>query len=147
MGMMILSLALVIEIAFAAYCIRTKSYAKKIRGIIRIASLGIFTLFTFTMIVKWSFRWYAFFALLLLWAILGVVTFVRKKADTEEYQTKKVIRKAVTACIMIIIVMIPLFIFPPYERIKATGKWNVASEIFTYTDRSRLETYTDTGEN
>ena len=36
---------------------------------------------------------------------------------------------------------------PIYKTLEATGKYQVATAIYTYTDLSRIETYTDTGEN
>jgi hypothetical protein len=101
--------------SFTAYCIRFKSYAKKKRSIVRMASLSALTIFPPTLLTKRRFRRYAFFALLRIGAILGVVAFVRKKRDTEEYQTSKLIKKTVAASLMIVIAMMPEIIFPQYQ--------------------------------
>ncbi len=40
-----------------------------------------------------------------------------------------------------------LILFPPYKEPAVTGSCKVAIEEFTWVDKSRVETYTDTGEN
>ena len=48
---------------------------------------------------------------------------------------------------LVLIVLIPAFIFPQYTPPKVTGNHAVATVNYTYTDTSRIETFTNTGEN
>ena len=58
MGTIVLLIALVVEIAFAAYCTITKSNQEKVRSYIQIGSLAAFVLFALISVIRWSFRWY-----------------------------------------------------------------------------------------
>ena len=73
MGSIILFAAFAIELAFAAYCIHSGSYHPVTRSIMRIGAFAAFALLIITSIVEWSFRWYAFAALLLIWSLVGAI--------------------------------------------------------------------------
>ena len=49
--------------------------------------------------------------------------------------------------LLVFIVLIPALIFPQYTPPRVTGKHAVATVNYTYTDKSRIETFTNTGEN
>jgi dienelactone hydrolase len=50
--------------------------------------------------------------------------------------------------VLIFVFTLPAIIFPQHVTvIETTGKYQVATSTYTYTDISRVETYTDTGEN
>jgi dienelactone hydrolase len=49
--------------------------------------------------------------------------------------------------VLVLIVLIPALILPQYTPPKVTGKHEVATVNYTYTDKSRIETFTNTGEN
>jgi dienelactone hydrolase/FtsH-binding integral membrane protein len=147
MGTILLIIALVIEAAFAAGCIVTKSNQAKVRSYVRIGAFAAFVLFTLASIIQWSFRWYALAALLLVWAALGAWTLIARKAEKDEYKAKSIVRRAIGALLLVVIVMVPAFIFPQHQSPKITGKYEVATVNYTYTDKSRIETFTNTGEN
>ncbi|HNU95181.1 MAG TPA: alpha/beta hydrolase, partial [Bacillota bacterium] len=65
-----MSAAFAVELVFAAYCILSMSYQATSRSIMRIGAFAMFVLLTITSIIEWSLRWYAFAALLLIWALL-----------------------------------------------------------------------------
>lgn len=44
------------------------------------------------------------------------------------------------------VAMLAAIIFPQYKEIATTGSYNVETALYTWTDESRVETYTDTGE-
>lgn len=44
-------------------------------------------------------------------------------------------------------VLIRLILFPPYDEPRVTGSHTVETQEFTWVDESRIETFTDTGEN
>ena len=45
------------------------------------------------------------------------------------------------------ILFVKVILFPPYQPPEVTGDHEVATQEFTWVDESRVETFTDTGEN
>lgn len=147
MGTYIFLTAVVVEIAFAVFCIRTKSNQRRLRSIIRIVALAGFILLIILSVFEWSFRYYALAALLLLLALMGAVTLIRKSEERKVYKTGRIIRKAIGMTVLIFIITLPAIIFPQFKPIKPTGTYQVAASAYTYIDTNRVEAYTNTGEN
>lgn len=147
MGTIVLIIATVIEVAFGVYCIATKSNQKKIRGWVRISAFATFVIFTLASVIEWSFRWKLLAAILLIWAVIGGVSLIRKKADKKEYKTAPIVFKAIAMWLIVVIAVTPALIFPQYKLPEMTGKYKVNTVVYTYTDISRIETFEDTGEN
>ena len=147
MGAFIFLMSVVIEIAFAVFCIITKSNQKKVRSIIRIAAFISFVLFAVLPIIDWSFRYYTLAALLLLLAVIGAVALIRKKEEKRSYKPMRVVLKAIGMTVLIFVLTLPAIIFPQHKAMATTGEYQVATVTSPYTDTSRVETYTDTGEN
>jgi dienelactone hydrolase len=145
MGTIILNIAFIAEIAFAVYCIVTKSNQEKVRSYIRIGALVAFVLFALVSIIQWSFRWYGLAFLLLVWAVLGAWTLIRKKAE-KEYQARTIVRRAIQGFLLICLVLLPALVFPQHQSPKVTGTHPIATVSYTYTDQNRVETFTNTGE-
>jgi dienelactone hydrolase len=147
MRIIVLFIAAIIESAFAVYCIRSKSNQKRTRSIVSIGIFALFIVFALVSIIKWSFRWYSLAVLLFVWAVLGALTLIRNKEDKKEYKRRRIISKAICMFLLVVIALAPAFIFPEYEMIETTGEFKVETVLYTYTDKNRMETYTDTGEN
>lgn len=147
MEKILLLIAVIIEVAFAVYCIHSKSNQKKTRNIMRIGIFGSFIVLSLVSIIKWNFRVKVLAVLLLIWAVLGAWNLIREKADKKEYKSGRVIRKAIFTVLLVFITLIPAFVFPEFEMIETTGEFKVATALYTYTDENRIETYTDAGEN
>lgn len=146
MGSIILILALVIETAFAIYCMITKSNQKKVRSFVRLGAFAAFVFLTLVSVIQWSFRWYMLAALLLVWAALGVWTLIGKREEKKEYKTSRIVLKAFAMLLLVVITVTPALIFPQYKLPKMTGTHAIATAKYTYTDESRTETFTNTGE-
>lgn len=54
---------------------------------------------------------------------------------------------AVGILLLLAITLIPALVFPKHEFIETTGGYQVATALYTYTDKNRIETYANTGEN
>lgn len=147
MGLIVLFIALIIEVGFAIYCISSKSYQKKTKSFISIGLLAIFVLFTLISVIQWGFQWKLFAALLFIWAIIGGIFLLRNREDKKEYKTQKIILKTIAMVLLIIIAVTPAIVFPQYDMPETTGEFQVDTAIYTYTDDSRKETFTNTGEN
>ena len=140
-----LSAAFAVELVFAAYCIHSMSYQATSRSIMRIGAFAMFVLLTITSIIEWSLRWYAFAALLLIWALLGAIALVRKGLDGAAFTTGSVIKNGVLAFLAVLLALSPALIFPQYKPPQTTGAYDVETVTYTYTDEDRDEMYSDTG--
>jgi predicted dienelactone hydrolase len=147
MGTIILTIAFITEVVFAAYCVITRSNQEKVGSFIRIGALGMFVLFTLVSVIQWGFRWYLLAVLLLIWAVLGTWTLVRNKAEKQEFRVGRTVLSAIGMFLLVLIALIPALILPQYTPPKITGTHEIATVNYTYTDQSRIETFTNTGEN
>jgi dienelactone hydrolase len=146
MGTIILMIAFVMEVAFAAYCIITKSNQQRVRSFVRTGALAAFVLFILVSVIQWSFRWYGLAALLSVWAVLGAWTLIGKKPE-KQYKTRAIVLKAIGALLLVCLAILPELILPQHRLPRVTGTHAVATANYTYTDKSRIETFANTGEN
>jgi dienelactone hydrolase len=147
MAAILLNITVVIEVAFATYCFVSKSNQRRVRNFIRIGALAAFVLLALASVIHWGFRWYGLATLLLVWAALGAWALIGKKAENPEYKTRAIVRRAIGTLLLVFLVMVPAFIFPQYKLPPMTGSHPVATVNYTYTDKNRIETFTNTGEN
>ncbi|MDW7656205.1 MAG: alpha/beta hydrolase [Bacillota bacterium] len=141
-------MAVIVETAFAAFCMITKSNHASERSMIRIASFIGFVLLAVLPIIDWSLRYYALASLLLLLAIIGVKSLIHKKGDKREYNAVRVVLRAIGMSALIFTFTLPAIIFPQNKPVvAATGEYQVLTQTYTYTDVNRVESYTDTGKN
>jgi dienelactone hydrolase len=145
-GTIILIIAFITETAFATYCMITRSKHEKVRSFIWIGALAAFVLFTLASVIQWSFRWYGLAALLFIWAALGAWRLVGKKAEKKAFSARRSVIDAITMLLLVCIALTPALILPQYMLPRVTGKHQVATVSFTYTDERRIETFTNTGE-
>ena len=69
------------------------------------------------------------------------------KKKTKGIKNKLVVAGIVVAMIILLVIFVPRWLFPPYEPPTGTGKYKVAMETFTWEDKNRKETFSDTVEN
>jgi dienelactone hydrolase len=146
-GTYLLMIAFVFEAAFAIYCMIAKSNLTKVRNLARIGAFALFVTFTLASVLEWSFRYYALAVLLLLLAIIGAVNLIRHPEERKPYNAPRIVWKAIGMTVLISIVTLPAILFPQHRAMETTGKYQVATANYTYTDTKRVETYTATGEN
>lgn len=147
MGTLILIITLAAEAAFAAYRIVTQSSQRRVGSFLRIGALAAFVLATLFSIIRWSFRWYGLALLLLIWAVLGAWTLIGRKAEKQDYSARRIVVKSIAGLLLVGIVVVPALIFPQVTLPKATGNHPVSTASFTYTDESRIETFTTAGDH
>lgn len=135
------------EISFAICRIFSKSDLAKIRSIARISFFIVFTILILTSIVQWGLRWYTFTGLLLIWAILGAVTLLRKNHCNPVYRTSQVLGNAAAMIFFGAIALVPALLFPQYTPLQPTGNYEVETLVDTYIDFNRVETYSKKIEN
>jgi dienelactone hydrolase len=147
MGTTILIIAFIVEIAFATYCIVTKSNQRRVRNFMRIGALAAFVLLALLSVIHLGFRWYLLTLLLLVWAVMGAWVLFRRKADQGDFKTPRIVGKAILTLVLVFLALIPLLIFPQTKLPPMTGSHPVATAKYTYTDPNRIEAFTNTGEN
>ncbi|MGG3449922.1 alpha/beta hydrolase family protein [Domibacillus aminovorans] len=147
MGTLLLFIALIFEIAFAIYCMVTKENHKKIKNWIRIAVFIAFVMLTLSPVIVWSFRWVMFAILLFILAVKGTVSLIRNKANTQTYKTSNIVWKSIIMILALVFALAPALVFPQHTLPKGTGEYEVATATYTYTDKNRIEEFTDKGHN
>lgn len=147
MGIIIVMIAAVFEVVFAAFCIWTQSNQQKIRGMVRIGAFAVFVIFTLVSVIEWGFQWIALAFLLLIWALLGLWTLLRRKEKHKVYKWGRIVGHAVFMFILVIIAAAPAIVFPQYRLPQVTGEYGVATKTYTYIDKNRIEEFSDTGAN
>jgi dienelactone hydrolase len=145
---MIIMLAVsILEISFALFSIITKSHYPKEKSILRIIYAVVFLILVVSPVIDWGFRYYAICFVLILLAIISVIHLIRRKGHTREYRALCALLKAFGIILIVFTSSIPLLLFPyPKEIIETTGIYQVLTQDYTYTDESRVESYTDSGE-
>ena len=147
MGTVILAIAFVIEAAFAAFCLITRSSQVRVRSYARIGAFAAFVLLALLSVIQWSFRWYGLAALLLVWAALGARALIRKRGEGKRFNPGGIVLKAAAMLLLVLIAVTPALIFPQSKLPPMTGNYEVATAVYTYSDGSRTETFTQTGES
>src|SRR5512140_460268 len=117
----ILLVALIAEIAFAAYCIVTRSAQRRVRNWMRIGALLLFTVLALVGVIQWSMIWYGLALLLIIWAALGVRGLLRKQADAP-FKPISNVGRAILTLLLIAVVMLPAFVLPQHRPISVTGR-------------------------
>jgi dienelactone hydrolase len=146
MGTLILLVALVLEFAFTAYCLVTKSNQEKVKNYVRIGAFAAFLLFTLVSVIQWNFTWYLLAALLFLWALLGAWSLLRKPVEKKDYKAFPSVLRAIGTLLLVFITLTPALVFPQHPRPPVTGNHPVATALFSYTNQDQVETFTSTGE-
>ncbi len=147
MGLFIFLTAVAIETAFAVFCVITRSNQQKARSIIRITAFMLFLLLVGFQIIHLSPHYSALAASLLVLAVAGTVDLIRRKEDKLPYKQVRVVLKTIGMIVLVFTVTLPAIIFPEYRMVEASGKYQVTTTSYTYSDMNRIETYTDTGEH
>ncbi len=147
MGILLLLMAVIFEIAFAIYCIATKQNHNKIKNWIRIAVFIVFVLLTVSSVLVWNFSWVMLAILLFLLALNGTVTLILKKTNNKPSKTSSIVWKSIMMILTFVFVFSPVIIFPQYPSPKVTGEYEVATATETFYDEDRIEEFVDTKQN
>jgi dienelactone hydrolase len=147
MGILIIYIVLIFEVAFATYSIKSENYHNDSRSLVRIVAFIAFIGVVLTPIIDWSFRWYLLGTLLAILAVIGGVRISTKRYGEKPYRRWRIVTKGIVMLLIFSIVTIPAIAFPQYEEPKITGEYKVKTSSYTFTDTTRIETFKDTGEN
>jgi len=143
----VLLITIIVEAAFAVYCIVTRSDRRRLRNWIRVGAFLAFIVFVLLGVLQWSFRWIALCILLLIWAVVGAVQLLRGRLDASAFKPGRVVGRALGTLVLIFLVLIPAFVFPQHKLPRVTGPHSVATALYYLVDPDRIETHSSTGKN
>lgn len=151
LGIITLLIALSAQIGFFIYRMVTKNYQTKVKHMIRITAFTLFSILLLTGVYWWGFRWMGLFLMLAVLAVFSGIYFIkRSKAQTKagkKYRTLTAILSCINGCILLIFFILPGILFPQFQQIAPTGSNTVDTTSVTFTDTSRIEPFSETGEN
>ncbi|MFD1903327.1 alpha/beta hydrolase family protein [Paenibacillus rhizoplanae] len=112
------------------------------------------TLFIVFVILTWSPRYRLELQLgitggitVCFFALKGSVDLIRKKTGVRPSRRSTRVWKRLLTAVALLIALIPPILFPQYRTPEVTGKYEVRTAVYTYTDTTRVEEFTDTGEH
>lgn len=147
MGVFIIIIVLIFEVAFIVYSIKSGNYHNKIRNKIRIAAFIAFVGLALSPVIEWSFRWYLLGVVLAGLAVISLARVIAEKHGNKPYKRWRMVSKGIAMLLILTLATMPAIIFPQYDEPELTGVNKVRASSYTFTDTNRIETFTDTGEN
>ena len=147
LGIITLLIVLSAQIGFLIYTIATKDRQTKVRHIMRMTAFGIFSILLVAGIYWWGFRWTGLFILLGILAAISTMYFIRKPKAEKEYKTFKAVLSCISGCVLLTFCILPGILFPQFKPVAPTGSYAVETASVTLLDASRVEPFSETGEN
>lgn len=146
--MIILTALILIELAFMIWNIAEGELHRKEKAVIAVAIFLIFVTLCLTGVVDWGFRYYFFGAVLGLQSIIAVIRLIKKeKSEASVKVIGKSAGRFVGKTILYTTSLGFAIICPPFTEPEPSGQYNVLETKFTWTDESRTETFSETGES
>lgn len=147
LGIITLLIALSVQIGVLIYQLATKNRQSKVKHIIRIASFAIFSLFLVTGVYWWSFRWIGLFILLAILTIFSAIYFIKQPKTEKEFKCLTAVLSGIIGCVLLTICILPGILFPQFNPVASTGPYAVDTTSVTFVDTSRVDPFSETGEN
>jgi len=146
MGIVILIVLLAVEVFFFVWSIKGKSNHTQEKSIVRIAEFVLLGTLLLTGIFQLSsFRWYILLAVLVIQSAIGVFILIKKNENPYKFGMN--ILRVIGSGFLYTFALIPAILFPQYSPPVPTGSCGIETAKYTWVDKSRIETYTNTGEN
>lgn len=146
-GIITLLLSLVVQLGLFVSRLITKSPMTKVKHFIRISAFAIFSILLIGRVYWWGFRWMGFFILLLIFALTSAIYFIKRPKKEKSYKALSAVLSLVGGCMLLTSCILPGIIFPQFEPIAPTGTYKVDTASTTFTDTSRVDVFSETGEN
>ena len=148
MGTIILTALILLELAFLVWNIAGGNLHRKEKAVSAVAIFLIFLTLCLTGVLEWGFRYYFFGIALAVQTIIAAVRlFKSDKPETESGVIAKSVWRFVGKTILYTTALSLAVICPQFTELEPTGQYNVLEAKYTWTDESRLETFTETGES
>lgn len=136
-----------VEIGLAVYCFSTRSSQTRIRTIIRLSLSVLFAMLLITKVLKWDLRWYGLALFLAVLVIIHLFKLTQKSTTPKVFRVRQTIWTTLAMIFLWFVVLIPALVFPQHQPISPTGDYTVETSTYTYTDDSRIESYSEDVEN
>ncbi|CAM4310908.1 alpha/beta hydrolase family protein [Paenibacillus typhae] len=148
MERLLFGIVLMVEVALAVYCLVTKQRHRKGKSLVRVTVFIVFVMLTLLPGIEWSFSWIFCAGMLLLLAVTGLLPLIRHpKEDLRALKRSAIVVKAILMLLLLSLAFAPVLLFPQYRLPEVTGEYPVGTAVYTYTDKNRIEEFTDTGEH
>lgn len=148
LGVIMLIVLLGVEVGLLIYSLRTKSYQKQTKSIVRIATFGFFVLLALIGVIHWGFQWNMLFLILFIKTLMAIWYLIGKKKRKEKiFKKKYVIISSINNALLVTFLMFPAIIFPQFKPLEKTGDYEVKTVSYTLTDTTRVETFSEKQEN
>ena len=146
MGIVTFIVLLIIELIFFIWSILTKASHSYEKNIVRLTEFVLLIVMLITGVFQWSFRYYMILAVLTFQAAMALMRLV-KKNQKKPFKLSKMILSFVSISMLYFFSLSLAVVFPQYRQPEVTGNLKVATAKYTWTDETRIETFTNTGEN
>ena len=147
LGIITLLIALSAQIGLLIYRIVTKDCQTRVKHIMRISAFGIFSLLLVAGLYWWSFRWTGLFILLAILTVFSALYFIRKPKAEKGYKTWRAVLSCINGCILLTFCILPGILFPQFKPVAPTGTYAVETKSVTLVDASRIDPYSEKGDN
>ena len=145
MGFIALLVLVAVELFFMTWSIVSKKIHAQEKSIVRISEFLLLAVLLATGVFQFGFRFMAIAGVLLIQAILAIAALKRK--TEKPYKLSSVIVLFFLVCLLYTGALMLAIICPQYTTPAISGEYDVASAKYTWTDESRVERFSDTGEN
>ncbi len=145
MGILLLGIAIAVELFFMIWSFIAKDRHDLEKVIVRAGSAVLIILLLLTGVLDGVFRYGMFLFIIILQAGIGYLVWHGKKE--KPYRIWKQILKCLGNSLLYAMALFVAILLPQYQEPAVTGTHEVATAEYTWVDESRIETFTDTGEN
>jgi len=147
LGIITLLIALTAQLGLLIYRLATKSSQTKVKHIMRIAAFIMFAFLLAAGVYHWGFRWTGLFILLTVLAVFSTVFLIKKPGAEKKYKRSAAILSCINGCFLLAFCILPGILFPQLKPVAPTGAYAVDTTSVTFTDDSRVDPFSKTGEN
>ena len=142
------------ELFFVIWNCKGKSIHRREKMLYRYGMLLLLTCLVLTGVLKGTLRYGMLLFLLFVQGTILLLQTLRRAgkegadaADQRKAGVPRQVLHLLGTMVLFGIALIPAIFFPQYQPLKPTGDYEICSVVETWEDQSRIETYSDTGEN
>ncbi len=145
MGTVLLLALFIIEIIFMGWELITKKNHSIEKSVVRLAETSIFAILCVCGVLEWGFRYTLIAVILAIQSIISIVTLIKKKQ--KDYKLSSSILRVIRNAFIYTSALFIAILCPQNKMPAVAGEYDFSVAKYTWTDTSRIETFTDTGEN
>ncbi len=147
LGIITLLIALGVQVAFLVFRMATKRWHTRAMHITRVASFATFFLLLLLGVYWWGFRWMGLFLLLVVLAVFSVLYFIKQPKTEKKFKGFAAVLSCISGCVLVTFCILPGVLFPQFREVASTGALAVDTQSVTFVDASRIDPFSQKGEN